>query len=71
VEEGVTGILHQPASEREISEAMNLLASDEKLRKRMGEAAHRRAAEGFSEERLTAAMGDFYGRIFSGTANAT
>ncbi|HTB80552.1 MAG TPA: glycosyltransferase family 4 protein [Opitutaceae bacterium] len=66
VEDGVTGILHQPASDREIAEAMLLLASDDRLRRKMGDAARSRAVEKFSEARVTMAFFNFYQEMFSG-----
>jgi len=65
VEDGVTGILHPPGSDREMADAMLLLASNEGLRRQMGGAARQRAIEKFSEERVTEALGDFYRRSFS------
>jgi glycosyltransferase involved in cell wall biosynthesis len=67
VEDGVTGILHPPGSDREITEAMLLLASNEGLRHQMGDAARQRAIDKFSEERVTEALVDFYRRSFAVT----
>ena len=63
--DGVTGILHKPASYHEIAEAMLLVASDESLRRNMGEAARMRAIDMFSEERVLKAFAEFYNDIFS------
>lgn len=65
VEDGVTGILHQPASDHEIAAAMLLLANDENLRRRMGSSARARVVEKFSEARLTKAFTDLYRDQFS------
>jgi len=65
VEDGVTGILHQPASDREIADAMTLLATDATLRHRMGRAARARVIDKFSEVRLTRAFADLYRDMFS------
>ena len=64
VEDGVTGILHAPASCREIAEAMRTLINDQKLRKTMGEAARKRVVEKFSQERVTKAFTEFYNQNF-------
>jgi glycosyltransferase involved in cell wall biosynthesis len=60
VEDGVTGVLHTAASVPEIAGAMLVLASDDDLRRRLGEAAHRRVAAKFSQRRLTTAFKEFY-----------
>lgn len=65
VEDGVTGILHQPASDREIADAMTKLSIDTNLRHQMGKAARARVVEKFSEARLTCALADFYRDMFS------
>lgn len=60
VEEGVTGVLHNPKSDSEIANAMLLLASNQEYRSQMGKMARERAIKLFSEERVTAAFLDFY-----------
>ena len=65
VEDGVTGILHSPASDREIAEAMLLLASNKDLRSTMGKAARVRVIDKFSQARVTGAFVDFYREMFS------
>ena len=65
VEDGITGMLHAPASDREIAEAMLLLASNEDLRHRMGKAARARVIDKFSQVRVTRAFVDFYRDVFS------
>ena len=64
VVEGVTGILHQPAADHEIAEAMLLTASNENLRRQMGAAARMRAIDMFSEERVLKAFAEFYDDMF-------
>jgi glycosyltransferase involved in cell wall biosynthesis len=64
VVDGMTGILHQPASDSEIADAMSLLVSDGALRRRMGEAARDRVINKFSAERLSQAFMCFYQEIF-------
>jgi glycosyltransferase involved in cell wall biosynthesis len=69
VEDGVTGLLHRPTSDREISEAMLLLAADDGLRRRMGEAARQRVIDRFSEARVTGAVVEFYRNMLSEPAS--
>ena len=65
VEEGKTGLLHAPGADREIAEAMRLLASNADLRRRMGAAARERVIEKFSETYVTKAFIDFYRKMLS------
>lgn len=65
VEDGITGILHQPTVDCEIAEAMLLLASNENLRRRMGDAARERVIAKFSEARVVGAFADFYRNMFT------
>jgi len=65
VDDGVTGILHQPADDREIAKAMLLLATDDDLRHRMGTAAQSRARDLFSQSRITEACSKFYQRMIA------
>ena len=67
VEDGVTGILHVPTSEKEIAEAMLLFSSNEDIRRKMGSAARARVVDKFSEARVTRALADFYRGMFSET----
>jgi glycosyltransferase involved in cell wall biosynthesis len=60
VEDGVTGILHTPASAEEIANGMLRLARDPELRRRLGTSGRCRVVEKFSEDRLTAAFSEFY-----------
>lgn len=68
--EGVTGVLHEPGSSKEIASAMLLLASNERLRAEMGEAARLRVRDKFSESRLTTALAEFYRHLFTESARA-
>jgi glycosyltransferase involved in cell wall biosynthesis len=68
VNEGVTGVLHERGSSKEIASAMLLLASDERLRGKMGEAARLRVRDQFSESRLTTALAEFYQQLFRESA---
>ena len=65
VEDGVTGMLHEPAAVAEIADAMQLLAANESLRRRLGYAARARVLDKFSEERVTRAFFSFYQEMFS------
>lgn len=69
VEDGVTGLLHTAGSASEIAQAMQRLASDETLRRRMGDAARARVATRFSEARLTTAFCEFYRTLFGRQAH--
>lgn len=69
VEEGVTGILHTPRSDREIADAMLLFASNGPLRRQMGASARLRAVSKFSEARVTKGLADFYRDRFSADPN--
>lgn len=60
VESGVTGIFHETGAIAQMQEAMRLLYLDEDLRKKMGDAAHFRAYEDFSQELVVEAMRRFY-----------
>lgn len=70
VEDGVTGILHPPTSDREIAEAMLRLASSENLRRQIGAAARARVMDKFSEARVTQAFADFYRDMFTATSSS-
>jgi glycosyltransferase involved in cell wall biosynthesis len=59
VVDGETGLLVTPASREELTAAMRRLLADEGLRARIGEAAHRRAAE-FSAEVVVPQFEDAY-----------
>jgi glycosyltransferase involved in cell wall biosynthesis len=71
VEDGVTGILHEPAADVEIAAAMRLLSSDVEVRSRMGSAARERARAKFSEARVTRAVADFYNRMLTASESAS
>lgn len=60
VQSGVTGVFHEAGVISQIQRAMKLLYSDENLRRRMGDAAHRRAYEDFSQDLVVEAMRLFY-----------
>ncbi len=53
VEEGATGLLHEPGDVAAVAALMTRLASDAQLRADLGERARRRASREFSSARLT------------------
>ncbi|MBI4989451.1 MAG: glycosyltransferase [Rhodocyclales bacterium] len=63
VEEGVTGLLHEPGDAAGIARTMDLLANDPVRRTAMGNAARERALRLFSGEAVTAAWARFYERL--------
>jgi glycosyltransferase involved in cell wall biosynthesis len=63
VEEGVTGLLHQPADVAGIAGMMTSLANDQARRLAMGSAARERALRLFSAEAVTAAWFGFYEKL--------
>ena len=60
VRPGVEGLLVPPRSPSALADAISLLLHDPALRRRMGEAARRRAVERFDERRVTADVVDAY-----------
>lgn len=60
VQSGVTGVFHEAGAILQIQQAMKLLYSDGNLRRRMGDAAHKRAYEDFSQNLVVEAMRQFY-----------
>lgn len=60
VKSDVTGIFHETGSIGQMQDAMKLLYTDSGLRKKMGNAAHRRAYEDFPQELVVEAMRLFY-----------
>lgn len=60
VEDGVTGLLHEPGDAVGIARTMDLLANDPVRRTAMGNAARERALRLFSGEAVTAAWVGFY-----------
>jgi glycosyltransferase involved in cell wall biosynthesis len=65
VKDGVTGILHTPGSDNEISDAILLLAADDELRKSMGKSARARVLKKFTESRITTEFYNHYVAMFS------
>jgi len=65
VEDGYTGILHEPGNISELTTAMLNLASNKGSRETMGKAANKRAVTKFSEQIVADAMLKFYQKCFS------
>lgn len=65
VQSGVTGIFHEAGKIAQIQAALKLLYADTNLRKKMGEAAQRRAYENFSQDLVVEEMRLFYERILA------
>lgn len=66
VQDGVTGILHEPRDASEIARAMTTLADDPQLRRSLGAAAQARARAEFGKARLTAEIVKLYAKVLSG-----
>jgi glycosyltransferase involved in cell wall biosynthesis len=67
IDEGVTGLLHNPGDVKELASKMQILAQDEKLRISLGRAARERAHRYFAKEAATAALLEFYAQTLSAT----
>ena len=64
VEDGVTGILHEPGNVEEIKQALFCLADDELLREKMKEKAMERALKLFNQKLVVKEMSNFYKTLF-------
>jgi glycosyltransferase involved in cell wall biosynthesis len=60
VEDGITGLLHQPGNASEMADHMMRLKNDPSLRKTLGDNGRRRAVRDFSEQSVTSAVLNFY-----------
>jgi glycosyltransferase involved in cell wall biosynthesis len=60
IDEGVTGLLHNPGDVIELADKMRILASDGELRRSLGSAARERSHRYFAKEALTTALLDYY-----------
>ena len=60
IQDGVTGLLHEPRDAEDLFAKMRLLAQDPGLRSSMGNRARARAEQNFSQEVVTAALLDYY-----------
>jgi len=65
VEDGVTGLLHLPRDVDELARKMTLIAEDEALRDKLGQAALARARERFSSDRLCSLWCAYYQGLIS------
>jgi glycosyltransferase involved in cell wall biosynthesis len=68
VQDGITGILHEPRDAPAIATAMTILADDPELRQSLGRAARARARAEFSQARLTAEVVALYARLLANPA---
>lgn len=60
IEEGVTGLLHNPGDVSELAGKMGILAGDRELRRSLGYAARERAHRYYAKETVTAGLLGFY-----------
>jgi glycosyltransferase involved in cell wall biosynthesis len=67
VDENVTGLLHEAGNSAELASCMQRLALDGPLRALLGRNGRERAARDFSEERVTAALLEFYDQALAAT----
>ena len=63
VEDGVTGLLHEPGDVATLAALMTRVASDAALRAELGERARRRASREFSSARLTSEALELYSSL--------
>lgn len=63
VDDGGTGLLHQPRDVAGLTDALRRITADSALRRTLGDAARSRAASGFAEQGLTSALSSFYARL--------
>lgn len=68
IDEGVTGLLHNPGDVNELAGKMRILAENEGLRKSLGCAARERAHRYFAKEAVTAALLEFYTQALGAAA---
>jgi glycosyltransferase involved in cell wall biosynthesis len=62
IEEGLTGLLHNPGDVNDLAGKMRILAQDEGLRRSLGSAARERAHRYYAKESVTSALLEFYAR---------
>jgi glycosyltransferase involved in cell wall biosynthesis len=60
IEDGVTGLLHEPRNIRELTEKMLQLAENPEQRHTLGREARSRALRDFNADTVTTAMADYY-----------
>lgn len=66
VVEGTTGLLHEPGDVNGLVARLRELIANEALRARLGAGARTRAARDFSQEAVTTAVLEIYGRLLGG-----
>jgi glycosyltransferase involved in cell wall biosynthesis len=66
VEDGRTGLLHEAGDVHGIARCIERLVADPEERARMGAYARERARTRFAQERITAAVCDYYERLMAG-----
>jgi glycosyltransferase involved in cell wall biosynthesis len=70
VEEGVTGLLHEPGDAEGLAVLMMKMAREPQTRQRMGEEGRRRVIRSFSKDQVVDAFVSFYNRLLGdGTGN--
>jgi len=60
VQDGITGLLFPPSDINQLAESLQALVGDAALRQRLGQAARSRVINDFGQQRLTAALVQFY-----------
>lgn len=68
IDEGVTGLLHNPGDVSDLLDKMRVIAGDKELRKSLGDAARERAHRYFTKDELTSAVLEFYARTLGKAA---
>ena len=63
VDEGITGLLHPPRDLKRMAECIEVLALNNELRHKMGDASRERCVRLFNQGLLTSAMLNFYQKI--------
>ncbi|MCZ7605303.1 MAG: N-acetyl-alpha-D-glucosaminyl L-malate synthase BshA [Planctomycetota bacterium] len=70
VEDGISGFLHTPGNVEAMAASIRKLLSDDKLAKRMGEAARERASSKFRREALLPVWEAYYEKVLSQPAKS-
>ncbi len=65
IEDGVTGLMHEPGNVEQLTGLMAELAQNHTLRERMGEKARERVFRYFSKERVIAALLEYYNKLLT------
>ena len=64
VEEGVTGLMHEPGNRTEIAQALEAMCNDADQRRRLGEAARNRVLMKFKSNKLVDEMIKYYENLY-------